>query len=482
MSAIFLLVYCSLACLLAHAQNQTAGSGTAKGGEVPVAREAERGGGFVGRTDRDEDGNREQRESEMEACAICLDNLLEDVDVLACGHRFHSRCTAELSAEFIEHCPLCRALMRPIIVTADLIKTWLHEVYQRSHGQHPLSRALSSSNRTAFCQEEVIQTLLGFLREGDQVAQLRAASCFLCLLEPTNRQIIGVLHDAGVVPEMIRTLCDGNGSQVFGFAALFLANQEIQLSMDNEVLRESMQVLIRKMKQGAPFFDLCEHPGDPDDHPLFDLFQKLADNRQNHQVICEEGGVQTLVALYRSGSTMLKRVLRATSVTDASHQLRSYYRSGSIRRHRVWLILDKLNDNEQISEVMRKQGGRWCHLMYPFSLRFEKNHLMYRCALNVEQTLGILTGATPDLITRISAWIRVSCGRLKQVLQRLFGCSRESAGIEPNLQMEEVRQPQLYMVGSMVSIAGGTGVLIATLMLCSWGRSINKVEQPLLLV
>eukprot|EP00747_Dinoflagellata_sp_TGD_P135970 gnl/TRDRNA2_/TRDRNA2_175499_c1_seq19.p3 gnl/TRDRNA2_/TRDRNA2_175499_c1~~gnl/TRDRNA2_/TRDRNA2_175499_c1_seq19.p3 ORF type:complete len:108 (+),score=14.63 gnl/TRDRNA2_/TRDRNA2_175499_c1_seq19:387-710(+) len=107
---------------------------------------------------------------------------------------------------------------------------------------------------------------------------------------------------------------------------------------------------------------------------------------------------------------------------------------------------------------------------------------MYRCALNVEQTLGILTGATPDLITRISAWIRVSCGRLKQVLQRLFGCSRESAGIEPNLQMEEVRQPQLYMVGSMVSIAGGTGVLIATLMLCSWGRSINKVEQPLLLV
>eukprot|EP00747_Dinoflagellata_sp_TGD_P135977 gnl/TRDRNA2_/TRDRNA2_175499_c1_seq26.p1 gnl/TRDRNA2_/TRDRNA2_175499_c1~~gnl/TRDRNA2_/TRDRNA2_175499_c1_seq26.p1 ORF type:complete len:330 (+),score=42.20 gnl/TRDRNA2_/TRDRNA2_175499_c1_seq26:140-1129(+) len=316
MSAIFLLVYCSLACLLAHAQNQTAGSGTAKGGEVPVAREAERGGGFVGRTDRDEDGNREQRESEMEACAICLDNLLEDVDVLACGHRFHRRCTALLLAELIRRCPLCRSkssLQITAFVTADLIKAWLEvsqEVWE-SDTTNPLFRALRAGNRTAFYQEEVMQSLFGILRDGSQQAQEHAAQCFYGLLSPRDesqeevRQMIRPMRDAGVIPALIRVLHEGSqrakelaiecmklltiglsigemrdagvtpalirvlhegSNRAQQSAAWLLGEEEFHPVIDNETIREITRALIQKLKeadtdciQQYQFFLLCRH-------------------------------------------------------------------------------------------------------------------------------------------------------------------------------------------------------------------------------
>ena len=38
-------------------------------------------------------------ETDVEACAICLDTLVSDVDALPCGHRFHGGCKASFVAQ-----------------------------------------------------------------------------------------------------------------------------------------------------------------------------------------------------------------------------------------------------------------------------------------------------------------------------------------------------------------------------------------------
>eukprot|EP00747_Dinoflagellata_sp_TGD_P135983 gnl/TRDRNA2_/TRDRNA2_175499_c1_seq5.p1 gnl/TRDRNA2_/TRDRNA2_175499_c1~~gnl/TRDRNA2_/TRDRNA2_175499_c1_seq5.p1 ORF type:complete len:491 (+),score=66.75 gnl/TRDRNA2_/TRDRNA2_175499_c1_seq5:140-1612(+) len=490
MSAIFLLVYCSLACLLAHAQNQTAGSGTAKGGEVPVAREAERGGGFVGRTDRDEDGNREQRESEMEACAICLDNLLEDVDVLACGHRFHRRCTALLLAELIRRCPLCRSkssLQITAFVTADLIKAWLEvsqEVWE-SDTTNPLFRALRAGNRTAFYQEEVMQSLFGILRDGSQQAQEHAAQCFYGLLSPRDesqeevRQMIRPMRDAGVIPALIRVLHEGSqrakelaiecmklltiglsigemrdagvtpalirvlhegSNRAQQSAAWLLGEEEFHPVIDNETIREITRALIQKLKEA-----------DTDCIQQYQFFyfavMKLLDNIQNHKVICEEGGVRALVTANR--------------------------RAGFFGDSGAALALLELSENEQNSEMLHKEGGtRALRMMY-----FEDfPAIIYGCVF----------WSIAGLFTQISAGIEIILGRLKQVRQALSRRSRTSqsesstgpSGTEASLHVVQLRKPHLHMV----TIAGGAGVFNAALIFCHWGRSMREVEQPLLVV
>eukprot|EP00747_Dinoflagellata_sp_TGD_P135961 gnl/TRDRNA2_/TRDRNA2_175499_c1_seq1.p1 gnl/TRDRNA2_/TRDRNA2_175499_c1~~gnl/TRDRNA2_/TRDRNA2_175499_c1_seq1.p1 ORF type:complete len:490 (+),score=53.03 gnl/TRDRNA2_/TRDRNA2_175499_c1_seq1:140-1609(+) len=489
MSAIFLLVYCSLACLLAHAQNQTAGSGTAKGGEVPVAREAERGGGFVGRTDRDEDGNREQRESEMEACAICLDNLLEDVDVLACGHRFHRRCTALLLAELIRRCPLCRSkssLQITAFVTADLIKAWLEvsqEVWE-SDTTNPLFRALRAGNRTAFYQEEVMQSLFGILRDGSQQAQEHAAQCFYGLLSPRDesqeevRQMIRPMRDAGVIPALIRVLHEGSqrakelaiecmklltiglsigemrdagvtpalirvlhegSNRAQQSAAWLLGEEEFHPVIDNETIREITRALIQKLKEA-----------DTDCIQQYQFFyfavMKLLDNIQNHKVICEEGVVRALVMIQRRG--------------PRSHR-------GLTARCILW----KLHSNKQNNDVMRQAGGRWAlHMHFKPWILIPHGFCFELWCISKDITAGLISCILP--------WIEVLHGRLKQMWHALFRCSSNSAGTEPNLQIAQLHQLHLHLV----KITGCVGVLIGTLIFRSWGRSMREVEQPLLVV
>eukprot|EP00747_Dinoflagellata_sp_TGD_P135966 gnl/TRDRNA2_/TRDRNA2_175499_c1_seq15.p1 gnl/TRDRNA2_/TRDRNA2_175499_c1~~gnl/TRDRNA2_/TRDRNA2_175499_c1_seq15.p1 ORF type:complete len:423 (+),score=57.68 gnl/TRDRNA2_/TRDRNA2_175499_c1_seq15:56-1324(+) len=314
MGAIGLLVRCSLACLLAHARKQMAGDRrVAKGGEVPGTREADRGGELVGHRRSPTSMHKQlsdrfgaeqgpaQHESDKEACAICLDDLLEEADVLACGHRFHKKCTALLVAEWVSRCPLCRSqsLQNRSQITADLIKSWL-EVSQEiwKSDASPLSRALqagSNQDLEAFYQEGVIQTLTRFLREGSQEVQERAAECFWQLLarrkdvEPEmGRQMIGAMHDAGTMPEIVRLALEGS----------------------HNAQRSAVMIL---------------------------MF--LSEDWQSHRMICEAGGIRALVRASR--------------------------RAGFGNWGLAAVALDKLSQNKQNSKAMDKEGGtRALRMMY----------------------------------------------------------------------------------------------------------------------
>ena len=45
---------------------------------------------------------------DVEACAICMDELLIDIVSLPCGHHFHASCKTLLLESGQLHCPMCR--------------------------------------------------------------------------------------------------------------------------------------------------------------------------------------------------------------------------------------------------------------------------------------------------------------------------------------------------------------------------------------
>jgi hypothetical protein len=62
-------------------------------------------------------GKKPPRKAQAEECAICLDDIdgirTDNVDVLKCGHIFHSDCMARWEKQckersFVRTCPYCR--------------------------------------------------------------------------------------------------------------------------------------------------------------------------------------------------------------------------------------------------------------------------------------------------------------------------------------------------------------------------------------
>merc|ERR1711871_202462 len=56
--------------------------------------------------------------NEVDACALCLEELRGDVKRLPCGHQFHSECKAELFTWGHYLCPICRSpWLREVIIS-----------------------------------------------------------------------------------------------------------------------------------------------------------------------------------------------------------------------------------------------------------------------------------------------------------------------------------------------------------------------------
>lgn len=250
-------------------------------------------------------------ETEVGACAICLDQLLEDVDTLPCSHQFHGRCKAELLAWGHWYCPVCRASLgeRDIKTLINMLCMESKEV------QAEAARALASLAEKSFQNQDVIredggiQALLRVLREGSQQAQTHAADALWCLAQ--NAKNLDVMCQGGSIQALLRVLTEGCREAQAGTAAV------LQHLAENSPQRDMIiQAIIKVLQDG----------GQEAQARAARVLRSLAESGQygNH-VLIRERGIQALNEVLRKGShagrAEAAAVLRNLAVNMQNHDM-----------------------------------------------------------------------------------------------------------------------------------------------------------------
>ena len=94
----------------------------------------------------------------MDQCSICLDDVAPSVPALACGHRFHAACLAQMASAVgtaartsrrgtLTACPNCRTVSRVSIVAPVRIFLKTEDDRALITLRDPADRAVSAFNR-----------------------------------------------------------------------------------------------------------------------------------------------------------------------------------------------------------------------------------------------------------------------------------------------------------------------------------------------
>lgn len=389
--------------------------------------------------------------AEVDACSICMDKLLGDVDGLPCGHQLHGNCKVELIARGYRQCPLCRAPLDRMKIIEEIRKLQTGSQEAQVHAADALMNlAENSQNQDVIREEGGIQALIMVLRVGSQLGQAFSAATLRNLAENGKNQ--DVIREEGGIHPLIMILREGS-QETQVYAADALKNLAWNKQNQNAIRQEGgIHPLVDVLRNGNWEGQACAAAA----------LGVLAGNSEEKDAIRDEGGIQPLIKVLREGSQ-------------------------EAQVYAAW-ALGNLAGNHQNQDVIREEGGIQALIDVLGEGSQEAQaaaRALHNLAMN-SKNQAVIQAAAAELKGQLQ---ENQSGDLDQKSRQASGPRTSGAFLEWNADTQPI-SVRLF-IQTYTAVIGIVAIVLISLFVCSgvaffklhyrrgaWGKG----EEPLLLV